>query len=167
MTTKTRYIPVFTSCFLALAAGVPLQGAMGVEPAEAVAPVPISSANLKWADLDPAGAPGVQIAVLWGDYQKGSFGAFFRLPAGFKAPLHTHTHEMKLVIVSGTYVQGPDAQQEFRLGPGSYLLQPGGNYRHTTSCDQASECLFFVESDGAFDLHPVDAEKTAAPQQGE
>ena len=26
-------------------------------------------------------------------------------------------------------------------------MQPGGNYRHTTSCDKASECLFFVESD--------------------
>ena len=31
-------------------------------------------------------------------------------------------------------------------------MQPGGNYRHTTSCDKASECLFFVESKGKFDL---------------
>jgi hypothetical protein len=39
-----------------------------------------------------------------------------------------------------------------RLGPGSYMMQPGGNYKHTTSCDKASECIFFVESGGAFDL---------------
>ena len=44
-----------------------------------------------------------------------------------------------------------------RLGPGSYMMQPGGNYRHTTSCDKASDCLFFVESNGAFDLKPVTA----------
>ena len=40
-------------------------------------------------------------------------------------------------------------------GPGSDFSQPGGNYRHTTSCDPASECLFFVESNGKFDLKSV------------
>ena len=39
-------------------------------------------------------------------------------------------------------------------------MQPGGNYRHTTSCDKASECLFFVESNGPFDLKVVEAAKT-------
>lgn len=124
------------------------------EPPEDV-PIAMPAAELEWTDLDPTGAPGVMVADLWGDHETGAFGAFFRLPAGFAAPLHTHTHDMKLVIVSGTYLQGPEGMPEFRLGPGSYLLQPGGSYRHTTSCDQASECLFFVESDGAFDLHPA------------
>jgi uncharacterized protein DUF4437 len=124
-------------------------------------PIPISAANLKWIDLDPTGAPGVKIATLWGDPTKGRFGAFFRLPAGFAAPLHTHTHPMKVVMVSGTYIQGPDGAVEFRLGPGSYLMQPGGNYRHTTSCDSASDCVIFVESVGAFDLHVVAANAAA------
>lgn len=34
-------------------------------------------------------------------------------------------------------------------------MQPGGNYRHTTSCDAGSDCVFFVESNGAFDLNVV------------
>ena len=118
-------------------------------------PIPIPAADLKWADLDPAGAPGVKVAKLWGDPSNGAFGAFFKLPAGFAAPLHTHTHPMKVVIASGTYIQGPDKAPVFRLGPGSYLMQPGGNYRHTTSCDTAADCVFFVESNGAFDLHIV------------
>jgi hypothetical protein len=62
---------------------------------------------------------------------------------------------MKLITVSGTYVQAPKGKPEFRLGPGSYLMQPGGNYQHTTSCDAGADCLFFVESAGAFDLKMV------------
>jgi beta-alanine degradation protein BauB len=120
-------------------------------------PVVMPAADLKWTDLDPKGAPGVKVADLWGDHTKGAFGAYFKLPAGFAAPLHTHTHDMNVVFVSGTYIQGPEGKPEFRLGPGSYLMQPGGNYRHTTSCDQASECVFFVESKGAFDLKLVEA----------
>jgi hypothetical protein len=120
-------------------------------------PIVRPAGELKWTDLDPKGAPGVKVADLWGDHTKGAFGAFFKLPAGFAAPLHTHTHDIKVVFVSGTYIQQPEGKPEFRLGPGSYLMQPGGNYRHTTSCDKGSECLFFVESSGAFDLKLVEA----------
>lgn len=118
-------------------------------------PIVIRAENQRWSDLDPEGAPGVQIATLWGNPAEGGFGALLRLPAGFAAPLHTHTHDMKVVIVSGTYIQQPEGASEFRLGPASYLMQPGGNYRHTTSCDTTSDCVFFFESEGAFDLFVV------------
>jgi hypothetical protein len=121
--------------------------------------VHVAAADLKWADLDPKGAPGVKVADVWGDHSKGAFGAFIKFPAGFAAPLHTHTNDFKIVIVSGTFIQGPEGQAEFRLGPGSYLMQPGGNYKHTTACDKASDCVFFVQSTGKFDLKPVEAAK--------
>jgi anti-sigma factor ChrR (cupin superfamily) len=163
MRMKARNALAFVS-FFALAVAVLAQAAKSVEGTGVKAPAPMPAADLNWTDLDPAGAPGVKVADLWGSHQKAAFGAFFRLPAGFAAPLHTHTHDMKLVIVSGTYIQGPEGKPEFRLGPGSYLMQPGGNYRHTTSCDQTSECLFFVESNGPFDLQPVVAEKALTPK---
>jgi quercetin dioxygenase-like cupin family protein len=150
MRTMIKTILMFVFIF-ALAGSVLAQGAKS----SSMAPVFIPTADLKWGDLDPTGAPGVKVADLWGDHQKGAFGALFKLPAGFVAPLHTHTYAMKVVIVSGTYIQTPEGKPEFRLGPGSYLMQPGGNYRHITSCDPASECIFFVESEGAFDLKPV------------
>jgi hypothetical protein len=128
-------------------------------PKAASQPVFISAGDLKWIDLDPKGAPGVKIADLWGDHTKGGFGAYLKLPAGFAVPLHTHTHAMKVVFLSGTYIQAPEGKSEVRLGPGSYMMQPGGNYRHITSCDKASECVFFVESNGAFDLKPVETGK--------
>ena len=89
-------------------------------------PVFMPASNLKWTDLDPKGAPGVKIADLWGDHAKGAFGAFLKLPAGFAVPLHTHTHAMKVVFLSGTYVQAPEGKAEVRLSPGSYMMQPGG-----------------------------------------
>lgn len=122
-------------------------------------PVFMAAADLKWMDLDPKGAPGVKFANLWGDATKGAFGAYFKLPAGFAAPLHTHTYAMKVIFVSGTYIQAPEGKPEVRLGPGSYMMQPGGNYRHTTSCDKSADCVFFVESSGKFDLKPVEAAK--------
>ena len=123
--------------------------------------VVMPASDMKWTDLDP-GAPGVKVADLWGNHAaSGAFGALFKLPAGFAAPLHTHTYDMKVVIVSGTYIQAPEGKPEFRLGPGSYFMQPGGDYRHTTTCDKASDCVFFVEGKGPFDLKPVDAGKAS------
>ena len=163
---RARNALAFAMAF-ALAASA---SAQGPGPAKAkIAPKPAASrlvvmpaGDLKWADLDPTGAPGVKIADLWGDHAKGAYGAFFRLPAGFAVPLHTHTYDIKVVIVSGTYIQGPEGKPEFRIGPGSYFMQPGGNYRHTTSCDAASDCVFFAESNGKFDLKLVDAGKAPA-----
>lgn len=152
MTKKAVRVCLLVSSLVA--AGLVLaQAVEGTGQPKSLSPVALPVADLKWTDLDPTGAPGVKVADLWGDHSSGPFGAIFRLPAGFAVPLHTHTHDMKLVIVSGTYIQSPEGKPEFRLGPGSYLLQPGRAYRHTTSCDQASECVFFVESNGAFDLH--------------
>ena len=163
---RARGVLVF-AVSLVLAVAVLAQGSKesktrGAPKAEASQPVVMPAADLKWTDLDPQGAPGVKVADLWGNHAKGAFGAFFKLPAGFTVPLHTHSLAMKVVIVSGTYIQTPEGKPEFRLGPGSYLMQPGGNYRHTTSCDKASECLFFAESNGKFDLKPVDAGKAPA-----
>ena len=158
---RTRNVLAFAAS-LVLATAVAAQGsgetkAKTAPKAGASQPVIMPGGDLKWADLDPTGAPGVKIADLWGNHAKGAYGAFFKLPAGFAVGLHKHTHPMKLVMVSGTYIQGPEGKPEFRLGPGSYLMQPGGDYWHTTACDKASECLFFVESDGAFDLLVMDA----------
>jgi anti-sigma factor ChrR (cupin superfamily) len=125
-------------------------------------PIFTPASDLKWADLDPTGAPGVKIAPLWGDPGKGAYGAFLKLPAGFAVPLHTHTHPMKVVFVSGTYIQAPDGKPEVRLGPGGYMLQPGADYRHTSACDKASDCVLFIDSDGPFDLKVVDAPKAPA-----
>jgi len=125
----------------------------------AKAPMFIPAADLKWAPLDATLAPGVMSADVWGDHTTGAFGGFTKFPAGFQTPVHTHTNEYKIVVVSGTFLQAPEGKPVVRLGPGSYLMQPAGSYRHTTGCDKASDCVVFIQSDGKFDLIPVDAAK--------
>ena len=149
---------------LFLAAPAMAQQSGTAKKAGGTQPVFTAATDLKWTDLDPKGAPGVKVADLWGNHATGPFGAYFKLPAGFAVPLHTHTHVMKVAFLSGTYIQAPEGKPEVRLGPGSYMMQPGGSYRHTTSCDQSSDCVFFVESNGAFDLKPVPAGKAPAKQ---
>lgn len=130
-------------------------------PKTGMAAVTVPAADLKWGPLD-ASHPDIQAADVWGDHAKGGFGGFTKFPAGLQVPLHTHTTAMKIVVISGTFIHTPEGKPEIRLGPGSYLMQPGGNYRHSTGCDKASECLFFIESTGKFDLIPVEMGKTPA-----
>jgi hypothetical protein len=118
------------------------------------------AADLKWEAL--AGAPpGPMLAKLWGDPTKGPYGAIEKFPAGFSAPLHTHPANHKIVIISGTWIHGEEGKPEARLGPGSYLFQPA-NQRHSTACDAASECVFFIESSGKFGIKMVEEKKAPA-----
>jgi anti-sigma factor ChrR (cupin superfamily) len=133
----------------------------GGKMAAGKASTPVPAADLKWTELDPKTGPGVMVADVSGNHATGPFSAFLKFPAGFSAPLHSHTADMKLAVISGTVIHGPEGKPEVRLGPGSYLGQPGGS-RHTTACDKASECVFFLESKGKFDLKPVAAPKAAA-----
>jgi hypothetical protein len=157
---KRKGFLVFAVSFV-LAAAVRAQapGAANAMRGSVNASVPVfmPPGDLKWGDLNPTGAPGVKIADVWGDHTKSGFGAFLRFPAGFLAPLHTHTNAIKLVVISGTYIQTPEGKAEHRMGPGSYVFQPGGTYKHISACDKASECLLFIQSTGKFDLKPVAA----------
>ena len=123
------------------------------------APVIWPAGDLKWTDA-PGAPPGVKQVTLWGDSTKGAYGAMQKFPAGFSAPLHTHSADLKIVVVSGTVIHGPEGQPEVRLSAGSYLYLPS-TYKHTTACDKSSECVFFLESNGKFDVKPVEEKAPA------
>jgi len=149
---KTRFL-AFAAAVLAAAALTAADKPKG--STKAGTPIFIPAADLKWTDLDPKGAPGIKIADVWGNHAKSAYSSFVKFPAGFLAPLHTHSHAIKIVVISGTYTQTPEGKPEQRLGPGSYAYQPGGAYKHVSGCDKASDCVLYIESSGAFDLKPV------------
>lgn len=128
----------------------------------------LMAVSLGWAAEKPAAAskeivwpadkiqfkpviPGVSKAVLWGDPDKGPYGALTKFAKGTKNALHTHTHDIKIVVISGTMVSNFGGGEK-KLGPGSYVLEPAGA-QHTNGAGEDADCLFFEESDGPFDLH--------------
>ena len=112
--------------------------------------------QLKW-EPNP-GAPGVMTATTWGDSTKGAHGAFHKFPAGWTSPLHTHSADLRAVVISGTWTQKTEDGKETKLPAGSYVYQPH-TVKHVSGCDAGSECVIFVMANGKFDLIPADGGK--------
>ena len=131
------------------------------KPASLVAATPD---QLKWVP-NPGAPNDVQMAVVRGDSEKAAHSAFHKFKAGFKAPLHTHSSDMQLAVISGTLVTSTEGGPEKKLPPGSYEFQPH-TVKHTTACDAASTdgCVIFAVSSGKFDLIPAE-EKKAEPKK--
>jgi mannose-6-phosphate isomerase-like protein (cupin superfamily) len=98
--------------------------------------------------------PGVSKAVLWGDHDKGPYGAFTKFVPGFDAGMHTHTNDVWLVVLKGAYLYKDEAGEK-RVGPGDFIRIPGGR-KHWSGGDAKEGALFYEESSGKFDLVPVE-----------
>jgi quercetin dioxygenase-like cupin family protein len=119
-------------------------------------PVMWAAENIKWEKMKGA-PPGVMTAMLWGDQTKGAYGALTKFPPNHKNPLHTHSSDLKVIVLSGTFVGGPEGGPEKTYGPGSYMLVPGG-WKHTSGAG-AGGCTLFQEQSGKFDMMPVEPPK--------
>ena len=97
--------------------------------------------------------PGISKAVLWGDPDKGPYGAFTKLVPGFDAGMHTHTNDVWIVVLKGAYLYKDDAGEK-RVGPGDFIRIPGGR-KHWSGGDAKEGALFYEESSGKFDLVPA------------
>ena len=119
-------------------------------------PVMWAAENIKWEAMKD-GPPGVMTATLWGDMTKGAYGALVKLPGGMKHPLHTHSGDIKTVILSGTFTYAPEGSEEKSYGAGSYLMLPGGS-KHTSGSGPDG-VTFFMEQTGKFDMKMVEMKK--------
>jgi len=119
---------------------------------DAAKPVTMTPDQMKWV-ANPA-AQGVLTAVTWGDPAKGPHGAFHKFTAGFLAPLHTHSSNNRIVVLSGTMVMTGEDGKAMKFTAGSYYTQPN-TYKHTTQCLAGADCLVYLEADAAWDLKPV------------
>ena len=97
--------------------------------------------------------PGVSMAVLWGNDETGPYGAITRFISGFDAGMHTHTNDVRIIVIKGAYLYR-DTAGEKRVGPGDFLFIPGG-MKHWSGGDKNEGALFYNEMDGKFDLVPV------------
>ncbi len=97
--------------------------------------------------------PGVSKAVLWGDHDKGPYGAFTKFVPGHNAGMHTHTNDVWLVVLKGAYLYKDDAGEK-RVEQGGFIWIPGGT-KHWSGGDAKEGALFYEESSGKFDLVPA------------
>ncbi len=118
-----------------------------------------SAESMKWVD---GPMKGVHVSNLWGDMTKGgSYGAMIKFDAGMMHPMHSHTQNLRIIVISGTFVHHPEGGAEARLSPGSYLVQMGGE-KHVSGCAPGSDCVFFMSSTDKFDFIPAEAAPAAA-----
>jgi quercetin dioxygenase-like cupin family protein len=132
-----------------------LFAAVAMAPVAALAQGPGKAVIFKSADkLEyKQMAPKVSWAVLWGDPDKTAHGTFTKFAPGFDAGLHTHTNDVWIVVLKGAYLYKDDAGEK-RVGPGSFLLVPGGK-KHWSGGDAKEGALFYEESSGKFDSIPA------------
>ena len=97
--------------------------------------------------------PGVSRAVLWGNPDKGPYGAFTKFVPKFDAGMHTHTNDVWLVVIKGAYLY-KDSEGEKRVNPGSFIRIPAKT-KHWSGGDAKEGALFYEESSGKFDLIPA------------
>jgi anti-sigma factor ChrR (cupin superfamily) len=130
--------------------------AAAAKPKKAMAPMEIPAADVKWGEMKDSG--GIMFAALTGDSSKGPFTAFVKFPAGMMQPQHTHTANVKVVVISGTLMGGADAASAKEFAPGSFRLVPSG-WKHMTGCKAGADCVVFIDASAKFDQVPTEAPK--------
>jgi quercetin dioxygenase-like cupin family protein len=115
-------------------------------------PLMVSFADLKWTELPEV--KGTQFAVLSGDPKTGEYTQMRKIPAGTDNPLHTHSSEIKMVIISGVLYTGSDLASARDFGPGSIIGLPA-NWVHVSGCRAGNDCVFYQEGKGKFDYKPA------------
>jgi hypothetical protein len=97
--------------------------------------------------------PGVSKALVWGNDQKGPYGAFTKFAPKVDNGMHTHTNDVWLVVLKGAYLYKDDAGEK-RVKAGEFMRIPG-KWKHWSGGDAKEGALFYEESSGKFDLIPA------------
>jgi quercetin dioxygenase-like cupin family protein len=116
----------------------------------------VPTADLKWNDVPEM--TGVQMAVVDGDPSKGASHFFIKFAGGFSAPLHHHTANHYVTVVSGTVALTVDGTEQ-KLPAGSFFSF-SNKTKHTTSCAAGADCVLSIDARGKWDVK-IEGEKAA------
>ncbi|MES0808910.1 DUF4437 domain-containing protein [Roseibium sp. SCPC15] len=142
--TITRIVAVIG--LLASAAALPAQA----ETPESSYRIALESAEF----FQPEGAP-FELAVLWGNPQKGPSAVFMKFPPNFPGAMHSHTHGYHGMVVTGAskhFIKGESEADVPLQTPGDYWYQPGGEH-HNDSFPTDEPTILFIQWEGPMDVH--------------
>ncbi len=113
------------------------------------------------AEMKFATVPGLPTqtvgSVQSGDPAKGPFILLAKATAGSIVPWHWHTANERLMIVSGVADVEMKDGSPVRLQAGGFASLPA-QHVHQFRCEQ--DCTFYIDSDGAFNIHYVNGQGT-------
>ena len=101
-----------------------------------------------------------KIAAANGDPTKGAAVIYAKWPAGCTIPMHWHTAREQLITVAGSGTIEHEGGSKETVTKGGFVLLPA-KHKHNFTCKAA--CEFYIVTDGAFDIHYVDASGNEIP----
>jgi len=125
--------------------------AQGTEEKAIVSP----SATAKFGPI-PNAPECFTVAVEKGDPTKGASVILARFVPGCVAPFHWHTPTETAMIVSGSLELQMKDDKALVAHHGDFVFLPA-HHIHRATCMGSAPCMVFLTSDGAFDVHWVDA----------
>jgi quercetin dioxygenase-like cupin family protein len=109
-------------------------------------------AHAAWTPAEKLGyAAGAQVALIGQDPVSTGQTVYFKAPAGYKIPLHWHTHGEHIYFISGKATLTIEGKPHV-LEAGSYASMPSKTQH---SLDVQADCLFIVERSGPADVNWV------------
>lgn len=105
--------------------------------------------DLKWVDQ---GMAGISAATVDGDMKKGASHFFLKYPAGLVTPLHHHSPDHYVTVMSGNLVLVVDGK-DHPVPPGSFFALTGKE-PHAARCEGKEDCVMLVDARGPWDVVP-------------
>lgn len=109
--------------------------------------VVLPAAELKWTTM---GNAGVATAPVSGDMGKGPCRFFLKYPTGLVTPMHYHTADHHVTVVSGSLTLKVE-DKEYHLGPGAYF-KLSDKVLHAAKVEGKEDAIMFIQADAAWDV---------------
>lgn len=108
--------------------------------------VVLSKADLKWKTM----GNGIATAPVSGDMEKGASRFFLKYPVGLVTPMHHHTANHHVTVISGSITLTVGGK-EHRLGPGAYFML-ADRAPHIAKVEGTEEAVFFIQAEAPWDV---------------
>jgi mannose-6-phosphate isomerase-like protein (cupin superfamily) len=117
-----------------------------VHAAEAGKSMVVPKADLKWKSM----GNGVEAAPVSGDMDKGPSRFFLKYPVGLVTPMHHHTANHHVTVISGS-ITLTTGGKDHRLGPGSYFML-SDRASHVAKVEGNEPAIFFIQAESPWDV---------------
>jgi hypothetical protein len=114
--------------------------------------------TLQWGPCPDFIPKGCEIAVLQGDPANNNLDIYFKVPGDFEIPLHLHTSQERMVLVSGTLDVKYDNHENTTINLGEYAYGPA-KLPHSAYCHEGDSCVLYIGFVAPLDAMPIESTK--------